>query len=139
LLFRQALIANNNYPRGELAGSVYDEYYETFKTIDVEGALESIETQKSGALTYNIAFGSATRNRLLCITSCSDYRLLPAFPRPGNKVCVFPGGSVPLLIREDGIGAGNDGVCVLMGSCYVHGLMNGEGLERYKLRTIMLR
>lgn len=44
----------------------------------------------------------------------------PAGTQPGDVICVFLGGAVPWVIREDG----DDDV--LVGECYVHGIMDGE-------------
>jgi hypothetical protein len=40
--------------------------------------------------------------------------------QPGDLICVFLDGSVPWVIRQDGEDY------VLIGECYVHGIMNGE-------------
>ena len=43
--------------------------------------------------------------------------------QPGDLVCILTGSPVPWLIRRDG----DD--YILLGECYVHGIMNGEVME----------
>ena len=47
----------------------------------------------------------------------------PARMQPGDLVCVFLGGLVPWIIRR------RVDAYILVGECYVHGLMNGEAIE----------
>jgi hypothetical protein len=51
--------------------------------------------------------------------------LCPADSRIGDQVCVMLGCSTPLLLRPI---SGSDADNQLLGECYVHGLMHGEGL-----------
>ena len=51
---------------------------------------------------------------------------------PGDTLCVVIGGSTPFLLRADLDHANHDGIAEkrwkLVGDCFVHGLMYGEGL-----------
>ncbi|KAK0618943.1 hypothetical protein B0T14DRAFT_565845 [Immersiella caudata] len=51
--------------------------------------------------------------------------VVPDAARPGDAICVFPGGRVPFLLRQ----RRNSSVSSyeLIGECYVHGIMFGEG------------
>lgn len=43
---------------------------------------------------------------------------------PGDLVCILYGGEVPYIIRPRG-----DGTYMFVGSCFIHGLMDGQGCE----------
>ena len=58
------------------------------------------------------------------VTTCEGYMgLAPRNAQPGDQVCVLLGCDVPMLLRP----AANSQYEVV-GSCYVHGLMDGEAL-----------
>ena len=48
--------------------------------------------------------------------------LVPGSPEVGDAICLLDGGCVPFILRKWGIGYR------LVGECYIHGIMNGEGL-----------
>lgn len=41
----------------------------------------------------------------------------------GGKICALHGGRVPFVLRQDA------GYHLFKGECYVHGLMDGEGMK----------
>ena len=47
--------------------------------------------------------------------------LLPRSARKGDHIFVFPGSSIPFVLRQC-----SEGYRIL-GDCYVHGMMDGEG------------
>jgi len=54
---------------------------------------------------------------------------VPGGSRAGDQVCIVRGGQSPLLIRplsQDGI---MDSKYELVGTCYIHEIMKGKGLE----------
>jgi hypothetical protein len=55
--------------------------------------------------------------------------LAPRTSQPGDIVCLILGAEVPLLIRTDG------DKYVFVGECYVHGIMDGEGLVEARRRA----
>jgi hypothetical protein len=57
----------------------------------------------------------------------------------GDKVCIILGARVPFIIRENAVEE-EEGVrtYTLVGGCYVHGLMNGEGLKMGEVEDIVL-
>lgn len=69
------------------------------------------------------ANGSAS-NRSLGRTAQGRYALGPKVMEKGDVVCVLFGGKMPFLLRP-----WNDGKFLLVGECYVHGLMQGEAIE----------
>ena len=48
----------------------------------------------------------------------------------GDLVCVILGAHTPFLLRENVVHGGQRPTYQLVGGCYVHGLMDGEGLGR---------
>ena len=47
----------------------------------------------------------------------------PPCMRPGDSICVFLGGNVPWIARQEGP------EYILIGECYVHGIMDGELMQ----------
>lgn len=52
--------------------------------------------------------------------------------RPGDRVCVLFGAKCPFLLRDWGTEVGTGRRCKLVQDAYVHGLMRGEAIERFK-------
>ncbi|KFA68692.1 hypothetical protein S40285_02660 [Stachybotrys chlorohalonatus IBT 40285] len=65
------------------------------------------------------------RHRSFAVTAAGYFVIGPAAVEAGDVVVVLYGGRTPFVLRrtEDGE------AWVLVGECYVHGLMNGEGLS----------
>lgn len=53
--------------------------------------------------------------------------------RPGDRVCVLFGTKCPFLLRDWGTEVGTGRRCKLVQDAYVHGLMRGEAIERFKV------
>lgn len=65
--------------------------------------------------------------RLGKLSTSGRLALLPAGTETGDLVCVLLGCSVPVVLRaQESKGSSN---LVLVGECYVHGIMDGEALE----------
>jgi hypothetical protein len=59
----------------------------------------------------------------------------PAHTQNGDVICIFLGGDIPFIIRDNG-----DGSYRLIGEAYVHGVMAGEAMEGDTvIETIKLR
>ncbi|KAK3307765.1 heterokaryon incompatibility protein-domain-containing protein [Chaetomium strumarium] len=65
----------------------------------------------------------ASRNRRFARTSGGYFVLGPKVMEPGDVVCVLYGGNMPFCLRPWG------DKYLLVGECYVHGVMNGEVVE----------
>lgn len=65
----------------------------------------------------------ASKNRIFAKTNKGYYVLGPKVTQPGDIVCVLFGGKLPFCLRPLG------DRYLLVGECYVHGLMNGEAME----------
>ncbi|KAI8935043.1 hypothetical protein NX059_008707 [Plenodomus lindquistii] len=67
-----------------------------------------------------------TRTQRLVTTSSGRIGMAPNEILKGDMACVVPGADVPLLLRPTG---DQSGLVRLVGSCYVHGVMDGEVLR----------
>ncbi|PNP51219.1 hypothetical protein THARTR1_08123 [Trichoderma harzianum] len=65
----------------------------------------------------------ASKNRIFARTESGYYVLGPAVMEEGDVVCVLFGGKLPFCLRPVGKRY------LLVGECYVHGLMEGEALD----------
>ncbi|KAJ3518005.1 hypothetical protein NM208_g14622 [Fusarium decemcellulare] len=65
-----------------------------------------------------------TRYRGFVLTAGGYFVIGPDIMQPGDVVAVLYGGRTPFILRRR-----QDGTWMLVGECYVHGLMNGEALE----------
>ena len=73
--------------------------------------------------SFSLILGSAARGRCFFMTSSGYMGLAPAGTEEGDLVCVLLGCCVPLVLRY------TDGNYVLIGECFVMGLMDGEIFE----------
>ncbi|KAL8917298.1 MAG: hypothetical protein Q9208_008019 [Pyrenodesmia sp. 3 TL-2023] len=72
-------------------------------------------TRAANGSASNRSFGRTTQGR---------YVLGPKVMETGDVVCVLFGGKMPFVLRP-----WDDGRFLLVGECYVHGLMQGEAIE----------
>lgn len=98
---KKALGASNLISAGLLEKSANGDYYNW--TRDANGA------------TSNRVFGRTAKGRFV---------LGPKVMEPGDIVCVLFGGKMPFVLRS-----WIDDMFLLVGECYVHGLMHGEAVE----------
>lgn len=71
---------------------------------------------------------SASDSRIFAKTKAGYYVLGPAALEPGDIVCVLFGSKVPFCLRPMGVYMGQQRY-LLVGECYVHGLMKGEAMD----------
>ncbi|KAL0939659.1 het domain-containing protein [Colletotrichum truncatum] len=69
------------------------------------------------------AANGASRNRVFAKTKDGYYVLGPKTMEPGDIVCVLLGGKMPFCLRPWG------NKYLLLGECYVHGIMNGQAVD----------
>ena len=82
------------------------------------------EMAKQGdASSFSNCAAVVCRTRMIAITTKGYYCLVPAFVELGDIICILFGGMTPFVLRpvEDRF--------ILLGECYVHGLMAGEAME----------
>ena len=79
--------------------------------------------------------GLMNKNRRFCSTTDGRIGLVPRSAAAGDVICVLYGGRVPYVLRpcKDGY--------TLIGECYIHGLMDGEAMDReqFESREFALR
>ncbi|KAH7320889.1 heterokaryon incompatibility protein-domain-containing protein [Stachybotrys elegans] len=67
-----------------------------------------------------------TRYRCFAVTEGGYYVMGPSTMRQGDVIAVLFGGKTPFVLRK----VEESGAWILLGECYVHGMMNGEALAR---------
>lgn len=106
---------------------------------DTEGAFKQVD--QSQITGYMIAIASALEGACFVTTSCGYIGIAPATTRAGDVISILFGCHKPLVLRP--VKGTDDGALdqkyLVVGSCYIHGLMNGEFIYqepdplRYKL------
>jgi hypothetical protein len=77
------------------------------------------------------AIGVHSSGRNLCVTARGYLGYVPSGSQIGDKVCILFGSAVPFILRED-----KDGFFMLVGECYVHGIMDGEAMKEQDMGTL---
>lgn len=100
------------------------------------------------ALEANDSICLATHTRRFFISERGYFGLAPMDARPGDQICILFGGAMPYILRETleqiQVDSAQHNCHSLVGEAYVHGLMNGEGLDMIerqeaKAQTFFLR
>ena len=89
---------------------------------DLRQIAEEAETRHKEE-QWSRAANGASKKRIFAKTNKGYHVLGPEVTRPGDIVCVLFGGKLPFCLRPLG------DRYLLVGECYVHGLMNGEAME----------
>ena len=98
---------------------------ESERTMPTE--VHSEEFEAASAFLFHVGAGSggrcvaATKNGLLAI--------VPPMTKKGDLVSIIWGTQTPYLLRPHQMRIGGEKCWELVGGCFVHGLMNGEGLK----------
>jgi len=92
-------------------------------TKEVQSAAENITEPEDDHDNWCRWATSASNGRILARTTTGYYVLGPAALETGDVVCVLFGSKVPFCLRPMGERY------LLVGECYVHGLMKGEAME----------
>ena len=78
---------------------------------------------------FNSAFGPVNNNRRFCITKNGYIGMVPPGTQAGDLICILFGTDTPFVIRDlptpDEVRKSYE----LVGDCYVHGMMDGEGMD----------
>jgi hypothetical protein len=64
--------------------------------------------------------------RRFCLSSAGRLGQVPGDSKFGDEICIFPGMKTPFVVRKD---LGNKGRYLLIGDCYIDGLMYGDALR----------
>ncbi|KAH9242293.1 hypothetical protein K456DRAFT_1879274 [Colletotrichum gloeosporioides 23] len=100
--------------------------------VQAEGVSKKLQDLVEGGdkAKWARAANNATRNRAFAGTHNGYYVLGPKMMEPGDAVCVLYGGNLPFCLRPWG------SKYLLVGECYVHGIMNGEMIEAAERKGI---
>ncbi|RYP20409.1 hypothetical protein DL765_002785 [Monosporascus sp. GIB2] len=86
--------------------------------------------REHGKEEWSRSANGASKNRAFARTRKGYYVLGPAVLKEGDIVCVLFGGKVPFCLRPVG------GQYLLVGECYVHGLMKQEAMDMMARREL---
>lgn len=79
-----------------------------------------------------VSLSPVHENRRMFRTADGYIGLGPRDMRSGDRIALFSGGKMPLVMRESGTGL------ELVGDCYVHGIMHGEGYHEDQCELIWI-
>lgn len=77
----------------------------------------------------------AMDGRAFARTTSGYVGIVPFNARPGDTIAVFLGSQVPIILRQH---PSRGGVYLVIGECYVHGILNGEALNGVAVSTKIL-
>lgn len=106
----------------------------------LEEKMQQMYQDESVALPYGHQLNRIMLGRRVFLTADGLLGLGPQSVDAGDDVFVLPGARVPFLLRpiDRAGGCGSGEVYEMVGECYVHGIMQGEALERGDPRRIDL-
>lgn len=106
---------------------------------DSDGSDGSIDEKTwDEAWTFNGAFSDAMQARVIFSTEKGLVGIGPPYIQPGDSVCIIIGAQTPFLVRKVKSATEQAPMYEVVGDCYVHGLMNGEGLGMGREEDIIL-
>ncbi|KAK3170323.1 hypothetical protein OEA41_009710 [Lepraria neglecta] len=118
------------FPAPEQYGTHFESYLFHAKARN-QGYPKTPKIRKSGdvpnaahPLVYQAALGYVAPNRKFLTTTKGLIGLGPHSMQPGDLICIMSGGRVPYVLRKEG------GHCRLIGESYVHGLMEGQAIQK---------
>ena len=138
----RALIANTIRP-GLPAREEYRHFFKSWLLFHHQPAANSNDgsIDKSTwdeAWTFNGAFSDAMQARVLFTTKMGLVGIGPPYIEPGDLICIIIGAQTPFLVRKIKSATEQAPMYEVVGDCYVHGLMNGEGLGMGREEDIIL-
>ena len=78
----------------------------------------------SDTMSFDDVFKLWSYQRRFCTTEGKRLGMVPRATQKGDIICAFPGAITPFVLRADG-----SGNYLLVGECYVQGLMYGESAD----------
>ena len=140
----RALLANTIRP-GLPAREEYRHFFESWLLIHRQRAANGTNGKIDKGIwdeawMFNAAFSDAMDTRVIFTTKRGLIGIGPPYMQSGDMVCIIIGAQTPFLVRKrmSPIPEKAAPVYELVGDCYVHGLMNGEGLSVGKAEDIVL-
>jgi hypothetical protein len=130
-LVRQTPTSQLMYPAPAEWGGLYQRWITS--ALGPKGDYRSIMKPSGGdGDDFGMNFAVSCQHRCFAITDTGHMALVPEFARTGDIVCVSSGLRWPLLLRKKE----SEVSLELVGSCYVHGLMDGEGLKQKNWKKV---
>ncbi len=83
--------------------------------------------------TFGNAIGGCISSRSVCVTRDGYLGCVPSSARIGDEIFVLIGSQTPFVVRQ----AIQKGKYEIIGECYMHGMMDGEVLERETKRETL--
>jgi hypothetical protein len=71
--------------------------------------------------------------RVIILTSQGYMGLAPEATKKGDSIALLKGGKLPFVVRRE------EENWVIVGSCYIHGIMNGEDFDDARCRTMWIQ
>ena len=90
------------------------------------------------AWTFNGPFSDAMEARVIFTTKRGLIGIGPPYMQSGDLICIIIGAQTPFLVRKIKSATEQAPMYEVVGDCYVHGLMNGEGLGIGREEDIIL-
>lgn len=110
------------------------QFYRNFvDALDEEGNLTRTVDVQTGLVVMQYLVGAKMYNigRNLCATREGHIGCVPHGSVVGDVIGIFQGGTVPFVLRKS-----EDGQYQLVDQCYIHGIMDGEALERDDIKDL---
>jgi hypothetical protein len=92
-----------------------------------------------GAESFDLACSTATAEKRFITTRKGLMGLSSPGTRQGDRIAIFLGGATPFIVRENPDVRGRGRTYTLVSEAYVHGLMNGEGMDVCRIEELELR
>jgi hypothetical protein len=87
-----------------------------------------------GGFAFSNAIGACCNGRCFAVTKKGYMSIVPPGTTEGDMVCLLMGAQVPFILRPLQISdidrSSKEQSYALVGECYVHGMMDGEGLSQ---------
>jgi hypothetical protein len=146
-VYWRTLIANVSYTGtpGTPAPQEYARYFDNYWALKYLLLTRESQGTVRGA-TLDMAHGSErwtaawspVIERVLFTTDRGYAGLGPPGLKEGDAVSILCGGATPFILRNGIAGENSKLRHVVVGECYIHGLMNGEGLDMAPSNPIVL-
>ena len=138
----RALLANTIRP-GLPAREEYRHFFESWLLVHHQPALNGNDGKIDKSIwdeawMFNAAFSDAMEARVMFNTKRGLIGIGPPYIQSGDLICIIIGAQTPFLVRKGTSAPEETPMYEVVGDCYVHGLMNGEGLGMGKEQDIIL-
>ena len=145
-IFWRTIIANRTHLR-EPATTEHADYYTSYITLmhmkageaaNEDTDLEALSKTIQESSLFQMALNVNLSGRQAFITHGGRAGLTSPETLEGDLVCIILGATTPFILREDIVRDGEQCMYRLVGESYVHGLMDGKGLELGPVQDIVL-